>query len=104
PLVAAFCLVISLMPKHGDFNSTVANIKCPYCAENIKEDAIFCRYCGKDLPERPAAPVYNLFVDNQNRIRCPLCKKGLRLNQSDLNLSRFKCSSCKAEVKFVRAT
>lgn len=34
--------------------------KCPFCAELVKVEAVFCKHCGKALPEiTPATPSSN---------------------------------------------
>ena len=73
-----FLLIASCMSDTGSSNanhSSGITKKCPFCANEIKREAIVCQYCGRDLPrEEPIVQqlkeeIINNDGDNAEKIK-----------------------------------
>jgi hypothetical protein len=52
PLLIIIILVLSKKEGSPENLATRGSKKCPFCAEEIKAEAVVCKHCGKDLPEQ----------------------------------------------------
>lgn len=42
--------------------------KCPFCAEDIKKDAVKCKHCGEYLMEKQPQEIIE-----KGKVKCPFC-------------------------------
>jgi hypothetical protein len=70
----------------------VAQYKCEHCGHLNNDDETFCENCGKSRPKKEPIGWGNLFKDQENMLKCPMCTS---LNPAWVTI----CRSCEYNFK-----
>ncbi len=98
PLIG-FCIAVAMSPNVKNIERDQLQggsvIRCPYCAEIIRKEAVICKHCGKDVIQESESPKTNLTFTMDS---CPKCK-GRDLYKVIKNGIMIQyCSKCKESI------
>lgn len=71
-------IVLLLMPED---NMGMGQVKCPYCAEFVKREAIVCKHCRRDLVQRH---------DDEDTMPCTRCGHENPVSATDCEACKYK--------------